>query len=743
MLALVLSGCGGGGGGSGDDGPTFSDPANQNGTPPEEQVLLDAITLTANSEVESSVVDALRPLEIRVRIRDGNKKPQIGKPVNLTTSLGQLDTESGDVLTDSSGYASARLSVASEKPGTAGTVTVTYKEVVQEVYFEVGLAPVSVGSEQEGGFVESLIHVDKPSIAGNGEAILTVSIINTDGSSVDGTFSPTISSRCLDADPAKSVVEIVSSSEPGQVQAIYRPLDCRGLDTVEMTFNDLPGHAASGSIDIGPPSAFSIEQASISHTTIALRDSGNGVVPDKSLVVFTLLDSDGNPAQGAEVNFQLAGSGADASLDRSIDISDESGEVEANVLAGNSPGVVRVTASVSLSSGVLSSTSPDIVISTGRPDSDSLSLVAAQLNPGGGNYDGITTELFISAADRFNGPIPDETVIFLMTEYGRVSATCSTVNGSCAATWSSQSPRRPLFPTFEDKFGEPAYLRTLQNTPCIIGSDSFFDTPCPQSLGQPEGGRTTILAYTKGDESFIDSNGNGVYDSNEPFEDLPEAFMDHNEDGQFGNATTAGSCYPNCSLDGGDEEPFLDDNNNGVYDDGNGIYNGSLCSAAAETAGDCSRAPVTVSASVVIIMSGNEPFGGYYTADTTSPRRLSEMRTSDQKSKFTFYTSDVYNGVLPFGTEISVTSDACPLEGEVNFNVGNTNLPGPSRFELTMGGGTSKEIISGEVTATVTIPESGGIPTSNRFTIPCTVNACSASPQPDFCIEESPESGDD
>ena len=149
-------------------------------------------------------------------------------------------------------------------------------------------------------------------------------------------------------------------------------------------------------------------------------------------------------------------------------------------------------------------------------------------------------------------------------------------------------------------------------------------------LGQPYGARSTILAWTQGEESFDDTNANGQYDFGEAFNDLPEAFLDKNEDGVLddnngdsasagtfptitgpyrdaglgtnapansdarqknnpycygpetivgksgdGNDSTEGNKY--CYQDGGEEEDFIDVDGNGLMDAGNGIYNGSRC----------------------------------------------------------------------------------------------------------------------------------------------------------------------
>lgn len=70
-------------------------------------------------------------------------------------------------------------------------------------------------------------------------------------------------------------------------------------------------------------------------------------------------------------------------------------------------------------------------------------------------------------------------------------------------------------------------------------------------------------------------HGNGLYDSGDPskgvlpevFKDLPQAFIDGNEDGVRGTNTTE----PSLPI-----EEFVDFNNNGVYDNGDGQFNGVL-----------------------------------------------------------------------------------------------------------------------------------------------------------------------
>jgi hypothetical protein len=158
-------------------------------------------------------------------------------------------------------------------------------------------------------------------------------------------------------------------------------------------------------------------------------------------------------------------------------------------------------------------------------------LVASRLNIPGGNLDGEQSVLSIRMADKFNNPVPDGTVAFFTTEFASIEPSCETFEGGCTVTLTSQEPRQQLFNT-----------GFIKRTDAVACPSHGAMQPCPVSLGNIFGGRSTILATAIGEESFIDANGNGLYDDGELFEDLGEAFLDHNEDGIYNPAGVA--CTP-------------------------------------------------------------------------------------------------------------------------------------------------------------------------------------------------------
>ena len=177
----------------------------------------------------------------------------------------------------------------------------------------------------------------------------------------------------------------------------------------------------------------------------------------------------------------------------------------------------------------------------------------------------------------------------------------------CIAQWRSQNPK----PFTEAKWGNRIY--SINPKTDLINCDLYFGSaaPCMAGIlnaainenGVPLGGRATVLVTAKGQESFIDINGNGLFDTNEYYSgyDLPEAFVDHNENGFYDGlagiydpvtATVTedasfcqeGSLTDPCSpknTNGGHFEESFDIDQNGMHTLADGKYNGSSVYEAA------------------------------------------------------------------------------------------------------------------------------------------------------------------
>ncbi len=143
----------------------------------------------------------------------------------------------------------------------------------------------------------------------------------------------------------------------------------------------------------------------------------------------------------------------------------------------------------------IAASSAGLTVNSGRPVQSFFSLTASFYNIEGWDYDGQSTDLQVYVADRLGQPVPEGTPISFITEGGQVSASCSVSIGANGKSGCSVS----------------------------LISQAF----------RPTNGRVTVLAYTEGEEPYIDANGNNRYDAGELFSDMGQPFLDSNESGFY------------------------------------------------------------------------------------------------------------------------------------------------------------------------------------------------------------------
>ena len=414
--------------------------------------------------------------------------------------------------------------------------------------------------------------------------------------------------------------------------------------------------------------AASITFLSAAPTTIAIKGTGG---QENSTVKFVVKDSNGNPLANQNVTFSLTSTAGGVSLVAPNSTSSSDGTVGAIVQAGTTATSVRVKA-VLTSNFAVTSISNLLVVSTAIPHQDGFSISATALNIEAFNVDGVTTTITARLADRYGNLVPDGTAVSFRTEGGVSSVTpsCITSGGACSVTLTS-SGRRP------------------------------FD------------GRLTVLATAIGEESFVDANGNGLYDIGEIFKDLPEAFIDGNEDGVRGVNTTE----PLLPI-----EEFVDFNNNGRYDSGDGQFNGVLraCEVVRPQAAGCPSTPaptsINVRSSLVIVLSGhNAVFGGL-------PPSIALTTCGTPPQTIPLTIGDVNGNSLASGTRVTVSTTNGTIISPTSAVIPDSNARGPYSFPITLmtdatlsGGVCTNASSTGTLTITVTTP--GGFITTTIVTV--------------------------
>ena len=432
-----------------------------------------------------------------------------------------------------------------------------------------------------------------------------------------------------------------------------------GADSVKATAtvngvsatSNLVGYSVSSAPVTTTPASISFVSAT--PTTVAIRGTGG---QENSSIQFIVRDSNGNAIANQLVNFTLSTAVGGVSLGSSSATSAADGSVTALLRAGTTATPVRVTASLA-SNPSISTVSSQLVVSTAIPHQNGFSISATKLNIEALNIDGVTTSITARLSDRYGNLVPDGTAVSFRTEGGVSSITpsCITTGGSCTVTLTSSGPR-------------------------------------------PSDGRLTVLATAIGEESFIDLNGNGVYDIGEPFTDLPEAFVDGNENGVRDPT-----------------EEFVDFNRDGVYTNGDGQFNGVLraCDLAATAAvpipaGCPSPVPATtvnVRSSLVIVLSGGTAI---FTGLPTSIVLSSAACPSVTDTVYTVGIADSNGNPLAGGTVVTITTTNGTISTPTTITLPDTVSRGPYLFPIAI----RSDCSSSTGNLTVSVRSTSGIVTT-------------------------------
>ena len=507
-----------------------------------------------------------------------------------------------------------------------------------------------------------------------GSTNISVKVANSDGSALAAPVSINFSSSCASRTPPKAFVDASAMTVNGTATIAYRDYGCAGTDTVTATLSG--GVSKVGQLNVAIPAMGALQFSGASASNIAIKGVSGGNLPSSAVLTFQLLDQNNQPLQGKDIQFSLDSTLGGVSINPSVATTDATGKVYTTVTGGSQPTTVSVLARA-IGSGIQTQSS-QLTVSTGLAAQRRFSIAANKLNIEGYNVDGVTSTITASAYDNSGNPVPDGTAIQFVSSAagigngGASGGQCLTDKGRCSVTFTSAGTR-------------------------------------------PNNGRVRVLAYTVGEESFVDANNDGMYVQGvdgfdavtspntttvtNTADDVGDAFLDAYEIGHY---TLPGASYTDpfgVSRTTGTVR-YFNLNSSSAFVPANGVYDGTLQAGGGNKKYVFQGVTLVLSTSNALIQASTLPNTGFskttvFTLDdkcdtTSSPDQFNPSGgLSGTANTYFFKVTDLNGNTMPVGTTITFSSSNGVLLGKTNYEVINGNYkPGTPAGSASAGSHT-------------------------------------------------------
>lgn len=642
---------------------------------PDPQQTLPTIAVEFNKDGQSANrIKAGENARLRATLKDHNNDPIIDTIVNFNAEIGTLSAQSA--LTNAQGIAEVTLTGdANELGASLATVTATINQqtVTQSLAYEVTGSDIVEDLQLKLGYLDdqgqfqpgiksNLTNSNSQSTIAAGASFgLDIWVFDQNNKIYTSPLTINFTSSCVSQDNA--TLDTGISTNQGKASATFEDIKCAtalgNTDTIVATATvNSATLTATHTVNIQPESLGSIEFVSATPSSIVLQGSGGQGKQESAIVTFRARGELGNPLSQQNVSFSLNTDVGGMTLVSNEGRTNAQGLVSAKLISGTVPTAVRVTATVTLGNNTITTQSDALSVNTGLPEQNAMVLALSVANPEAAN---IITDVQVTAylTDTFNNPVPDGTTVNFTAEDGLIEPTCNTTNGSCNVNWRSTS--------------------------------------------HPDNHRVTILATALGHETFVDVNGNNIFDNSDGqastnsrassglarsnissgFSDLSEAWLDSNENGVRNS-----------------DERFLDFDNDQVFDGPDGRFNGPQCQGSLCASRSANTLHVR-RAAVVITSSSRAHYSIYRGTGTSSSNRivsnhlsvsgLAGVQTIARGSSLSLrlQISDTASQTLANGTTITLTTEQADLSGPTEITVGNNSgssvtLTGGEDFIVTV-----------------------------------------------------------
>jgi hypothetical protein len=312
-----------------------------------------------------------------------------------------------------------------------------------------------------------------------------------------GVVSATFTAKCGSFSPTTA-----STDGTGLITSTFQPGGTCPTEGITLSATATGSTVTSSKVvSVTGASASTVNFTGASNPLLVARSVGGAF--SRSRLTFKVSDSSGNAMGSQQLVATLSQASINASIqfdgattDPQVITTGADGLATVGVISGDVFVPVVVTMSLKSNPSV-SATSYGVAVTSGKATQKTISLASVSASMESLGFDGIKNQLTMSASDRLGNPLPMGTVVNFVTNNG-------IIGGSTGGT-------------------------------CTLGADSTC-TITYYSIGgesRPANGRVAILAYLNGEESFVDANGDNVWQPGEPFEAIGWPYIDANENGVY------------------------------------------------------------------------------------------------------------------------------------------------------------------------------------------------------------------
>jgi hypothetical protein len=530
-------------------------------------------TVTITSTSDSLSADSASSLSLTISAVDGSGNPATGS-VHVYAVAGRVDGKPSEDVSLASGSATVKFTcdaslisackattatVGAVWNGTGGSITLALSHIT--IVPDAGTPDAGTpdaGGTTDAGTADSgpttapinakivVGSVNPPNIFSQDaaavglpiSAVITFGVNLVTGEPLAGaevTFSPTI---------GEDLVVLSSSSTV---------TDINGICSVQVTAKSAPGVAhinanAAGvavviaSVPIvGPPA--SIVEVSAAPSVLGLKGSG---IQEHGLMTFLVSDAYGSPVPNAQIDFSQS-QPALIGFNNTTGRSDGAGIVSVGYSSGLEVGVTSISATFHSNAAIRGS--HQVAVRGARPSASGFYFKCDHGNlPVYNTVTRLATmTCHVRLSDRFGNRVGIPTPVNFATEAGAISASAVTKG------FSFDNPTDPLEGTVDVTFTTdmgnglgPADVDPLPASTSTYPSPRAAEPFHNQGslVYNPRDQLVTLIAWTQGEEAFVDSNHNGKYDTGELFVDEGDPFIDANDDNVWDRVVPNGQWEP-------------------------------------------------------------------------------------------------------------------------------------------------------------------------------------------------------